>query len=72
MDGIPSHWNVGTVNLEPVFGGVEPYAEVVDDAVEALPACAGAERSRSSATAWAGWPRAATCAATGITRCSAW
>jgi len=44
MDGIPSHWNVATVNLEPVFGAVERYAEGVHDAVEALRRAAGAER----------------------------
>jgi predicted alpha/beta hydrolase family esterase len=44
MDGIPSHWNVATVNLEPVFGAVEGYAEVVHNAVEALRRASGAER----------------------------
>jgi triacylglycerol lipase len=44
MDGIPSHWNVATVNLEPVFGAVEQYAEAVHDAVEGLRRAAGAER----------------------------
>jgi len=44
MNGIPSHWNVATVNLEPVFGAVEQYAAVVDDAVERLRHATGAER----------------------------
>jgi predicted alpha/beta hydrolase family esterase len=44
MDGIPSHWNVATVNLEPVFGAVEHYAEVVDHAVERLRMATGAGR----------------------------
>jgi triacylglycerol esterase/lipase EstA (alpha/beta hydrolase family) len=44
MDGIPSHWNVATVNLEPVFGAVEHYAEVVDHAVERLRRATGAGR----------------------------
>jgi len=44
MDGIPSHWNIATVNLEPVFGVVENYAEAVDDAVERLRDATGAER----------------------------
>jgi len=44
MDGIPSHWTVATVNLEPVFGAVERYADVVHAAVEALRQASGAER----------------------------
>jgi predicted alpha/beta hydrolase family esterase len=44
MNGIPSHWNIATVNLEPVFGVVEHYAEAVDDAVERLRDATGAER----------------------------
>jgi len=43
-NGIPSHWNVATVNLEPVFGALEHYAEVVDEAVERLRDATGAER----------------------------
>jgi triacylglycerol lipase len=43
-NGIPLHWNVATVNLEPVFGAVERYAEVVDEAVEELRRASGAER----------------------------
>jgi predicted alpha/beta hydrolase family esterase len=42
--GIPTHWNVATVNLEPVFGPVERYADVVRDAVETLRAATGVER----------------------------
>lgn len=44
MHGIPSHWNVATVNLEPVFGVVEHFADVVHAAVEALRLASGAER----------------------------
>jgi len=44
MDRIPPHWNVATVNLEPVFAPVNRYAEVVDAAVESLRAATGAER----------------------------
>jgi predicted alpha/beta hydrolase family esterase len=43
-DGIPARWNVATVNLEPIFGPVERYADVVRDAVEKLRAATGAER----------------------------
>jgi triacylglycerol lipase len=43
-DGIPAGWNVATVNLEPIFGPVERYADVVRDAVEKLRAATGAER----------------------------
>jgi len=42
--GIPARWNVATVNLEPVFGPVERYAEVIHGAVERLRAATGAER----------------------------
>jgi predicted alpha/beta hydrolase family esterase len=42
--GMPAHWNVATVNLEPVFGPVERYADVVRDAVERLRGATGAER----------------------------
>lgn len=44
MDGIPAHWNVATVNLEPVFSAVERYAVVVHAAVENLRKATGAER----------------------------
>jgi len=44
MNGIPSRWNVATVNLEPVFGTVQHYANVVHDAVERLRSATGAER----------------------------
>jgi predicted alpha/beta hydrolase family esterase len=43
-DGIPARWNVATVNLEPIFGPVERYADVVRDAVEKLRAATGTER----------------------------
>jgi pimeloyl-ACP methyl ester carboxylesterase len=42
--GIPAHWNVATVNLEPVFGAVERYAEGIHAAVEQLRSATGAER----------------------------
>ena len=41
---VPAHWNVATVNLEPVFGPVERYAEGIHAAVEALRRASGAER----------------------------
>lgn len=43
-NGIPARWNVATVNLEPVFGPVERYAEGIHGAVERLRAATGAER----------------------------
>lgn len=42
--GIPAHWNVATVNLEPVFGPVDSYAEAIHAAVERVRAATGAER----------------------------
>jgi predicted alpha/beta hydrolase family esterase len=42
--GVPVHWNVATVNLEPIFGPVERYADVIHAAVEQLRAATGAER----------------------------
>lgn len=44
MGGLPDHWNVATVNLEPVFAPISRYAEVIDAAVERLRAASGAER----------------------------
>jgi predicted alpha/beta hydrolase family esterase len=44
LDGIPPHWNVATVNLEPVFAPVHRYAELVDAAVEDLRAATGTAR----------------------------
>jgi predicted alpha/beta hydrolase family esterase len=43
-DGIPSDWNVATVNLEPIFAPVQRYTEVVHAAVERLRSSTGAER----------------------------
>jgi triacylglycerol esterase/lipase EstA (alpha/beta hydrolase family) len=42
--GMPAHWNVATVNLEPIFVPVERYADVIAAAVEQLRAATGAER----------------------------
>jgi predicted alpha/beta hydrolase family esterase len=42
--GVPAHWNVATVNLEPIFVPVERYAENIHAAVEQLRAATGAER----------------------------
>lgn len=42
--GLPDRWNIATVNLEPVYGPVERYAEVVHGAIEKLRAASGAER----------------------------
>ena len=42
--GIPDRWNVATINLEPVFGKVDDYTELVHAAVERLRSASGAER----------------------------
>jgi triacylglycerol esterase/lipase EstA (alpha/beta hydrolase family) len=42
--GLPQRWNIATVNLEPVYGPVERYAEVLHSAIESLRAASGAER----------------------------
>jgi len=42
--GLPTRWNVATVNLEPVFGPVQGYAQTIHAAVERLRAATGAER----------------------------
>lgn len=39
---LPSHWNVATLDLEPVFGPVEGYAAVIDKAVGELRAATSA------------------------------
>jgi predicted alpha/beta hydrolase family esterase len=39
---LPRHWNVATLDLEPVFGPVEGYAAVIDKAVGELRAATGA------------------------------
>jgi pimeloyl-ACP methyl ester carboxylesterase len=41
---IPPHWNIATVNLEPIFVPVERYADGIHAAVENLRAATGAER----------------------------
>lgn len=41
---LPPHWNVATLDLEPVFGPVERYGAVIDRAVSQLRAASGAER----------------------------
>ena len=41
---LPHHWNVATVDLEPVYAAVEEYAHVIDRAVQQLREAAGAER----------------------------
>ena len=71
LNGIPQHWNVATVNLEPVFGPVERYAEVIHGAVERCAPPRAPTASPWSATAWAVSPRASTCAAMDAARCSA-
>lgn len=42
--GLPERWNIATVDLEPVYGPVERYAEVLHTAIEKLRAASGAER----------------------------
>ncbi len=44
LDGLPSDWNVATVNLEPVYAAVEDHAESLHVAVQKLLAGSGAER----------------------------
>ena len=44
LDGLPSDWNVATVNLEPVYAAVEDHAESLHVAVQKLLADSGAER----------------------------
>jgi len=41
---LPRRWNCATVNLEPVYGRVERYAEVIHTAVQRLRSDAGVER----------------------------
>ena len=42
--GLARRWNCATVNLEPVFGAVDRYTDIVHAAVERLRAASGAER----------------------------
>jgi pimeloyl-ACP methyl ester carboxylesterase len=42
--GVLREFNVATVNLEPIFGDIDAYAEVVHGAVERLRAATGAAR----------------------------
>jgi pimeloyl-ACP methyl ester carboxylesterase len=42
--GLLREFNVATVNLEPIFGDIDHYADVVHRAVENLRAASGAER----------------------------
>ncbi len=42
--GVPAHWNIATINLEPMFGPVEKYGEGIHSAVEQLRSASGAER----------------------------
>ena len=42
--GLAGRWNCATVNLEPVFGAVDRYPELVHAAVERLRTASGAER----------------------------
>lgn len=44
LEGLPSDWNIGTVNLEPVYAPVENHAESLHVAVQQLLADSGAER----------------------------
>ena len=41
---LAQRWNCATVNLEPVFGAVDRYTDIVHAAVERLRAASGAER----------------------------
>ena len=42
--GLTNRWNCATVNLEPVFGAVDRYTDIVHAAVERLRAASGSER----------------------------
>jgi triacylglycerol lipase len=42
--GVLAGFNVATVNLEPIFGNIDAYADVVHGAVEKLRTATGAER----------------------------
>ena len=42
--GLPTDWNIATINLEPVYAPVEEYAEAIHRAIETLRAHSGAER----------------------------
>ena len=42
--GLTRRWNCATVNLEPVFGAVDRYPDLIHAAVERLRAASGAER----------------------------
>lgn len=42
--GLGQRWNCATVNLEPVFGAVDRYTDIVHAAVERLRVASGAER----------------------------
>ncbi len=42
--GLARRWNCATVNLEPVFGAVDRYPELIQAAIERLRAASGAER----------------------------
>jgi pimeloyl-ACP methyl ester carboxylesterase len=44
MDGLPRTWNVATVNLEPVFGPIAHYGDVIHAGIERLRSASGAER----------------------------
>lgn len=42
--GLAGRWNCATVNLEPVFGAMDRYPELIHAAIERLRAASGAER----------------------------
>ena len=42
--GVPTHWNVATVNLEPIFVPVGHYSEIIHAAIEQLRTATGADR----------------------------
>jgi pimeloyl-ACP methyl ester carboxylesterase len=44
LDGLPSDWNVATINLEPVYAPVEDHADSLHVAVQKLLADSGSER----------------------------
>ncbi len=44
LGGLPRHWNIATISLEPVYGEVEEYADSMHRAIEKLSAESGAEK----------------------------
>jgi len=61
LDGLPSDWNVATVNLEPVYAPVEDHAESLHVTVQSYSRTAVPNASRLFVTVWAASPLAPIC-----------